>query len=135
MPLQAHGPWTLPIEGFEVYAITFGGLIDVLSAGAEGARAKIRFESAFRFGEPGESPLELNPATDSWQDLAVIMTLRHDRIVAAVATEADACLRVEFESGRLLTAEPDPRYENWAVTAPDFQLISRPGGGVAHFGA
>jgi len=133
MPLPANGPWTLPIEGFEVYALTFGGLIDVLVAGTGGARAKIRFESAFEFTEPGQRALELNPANDAWQDLAAIMTLRHDRIVAAEAIEADARLRVEFESGRLLTAEPDPQYENWAVTGPGFQLISLPGGGVAHF--
>ena len=62
----------------------------------------------------------------------VLLALRHDRITEAIATEEDAQVRIAFASGCSLSARPDPDYENWQVTGPGFQLISMPGGGVAH---
>jgi hypothetical protein len=132
MVLPANGPWTLPIEGFEVLQITFAYPIDVVTYGDGGVSATIRFEARFDFADD-DGVHAMDAARQSWDELALLLALRHDRITEAVATEDDAQVRIAFASGRLLTAGPDPHYENWQVTGPGFQLISTPGGGVAHF--
>jgi hypothetical protein len=132
MPLPAHGPWTLPINGYEVLQISFAYPIDVTVYADGGASAMVRFEQAFDYVEGGRIH-KLDAAGQSWGELAVILALRHDRIASATATEDDARLRIEFASGRLLLAGPDSRYESWAVTAGGAQLIALPAGGVAHF--
>jgi hypothetical protein len=131
--LPAHGPWTLPIRDFEVLQITFAYPVDVVAYGDGGASAIIRFEGPFEFTDATGRTHRLDAAKQSWSDLAVVLSLRHDRVAEADATEDEATLRVAFASGSLLSAGPTPQYESWQVTAPGFQLIARPGGGVAHF--
>ena len=132
MALPAKGPWTLPIEGFEVLQITFAYPIDVVAYGDGGASARIRFEARFDFGVDG-ALRHMDASSQSWEELAVLLALRGDRIAAATATEDDPLVRIEFASGRVLAAGPDDHYENWQVSGPGFTLVSLPGGGVAHF--
>lgn len=137
------GPWTLPIEGFSVNSITFGGLIDIVAYGEGGGRSKddtiipapsanVRFESEFQLIDRTGDAVRLNPSRQNWEDLTPLFALRRDRVEHAVAT-ADGRLEIRFESGRVVLAEPDSNYENWAVTGAGFELISMPGGGVARF--
>jgi hypothetical protein len=131
--LPAHGWWTLPIRGYEVLQVTFAYPIDVVAYGDGGASAIIRFEGPFELTDATGRTHRLDASKQAWPDLAVVLSLRHDRVVEADASEDEATLRVSFASGSLLTAGPIPQYESWQVTAPGFQLIARPGGGVAHF--
>lgn len=114
MTLPSYGPWTLPIEGFEVLQITFAYPIDLVAYVDGGASAIIRFENRFDFAD-ADDLRHLDASSQSWQELAVLLSLRHDRTATATATEDDAQLRIDFESGRVLTAGPHPNYENWAV--------------------
>lgn len=132
MTLPAHGPWSLPIEGLEVLQITFACPIDVVAYGEGGASTMIRFEGRFDFTDQA-GVHHLDASTQSWEDLAMLLALRHDRITEATASEQHACVRVAFSSGRVLTAGPDPQYESWEVSGSGFRLIATPGGGVAHF--
>jgi len=132
MTLPENGPWTLPIDGYDVLQITFAYPIDVVAYGDGGVSAAIRLEQGFDIHDP-DGVRHFDASAQPWEELAGVLALRHDRIAHATATEDDAKLRIEFESGRVLTAGPHPRYENWAVTGEGFQLIAMPGGGVAHF--
>ncbi len=134
MTLPTAGPWTLPIAGFEVLQVTFAHPIDLVAYGDEGATAFVRFESEFAFAEPGGEVHELSASRDSWESLAVVLSLRHDRITSAQVSES-ADLDVEFESGRRLQAGPDPSYESWEVSGPGVHLVAMPGrpGTVAAF--
>lgn len=132
MTLSTTGPWQLPLEGFEVLQLTFAYPIDIVAYGDGGASTLIRFEGRFDFTEPHDGVHHLNAAEQPWSELGALFSLRGDRITSAKATEG-AQLRVEFASGRLIEAGPDPAYENWEVSGPGFQLIATPGGGVAVF--
>jgi hypothetical protein len=113
--LPASGPWSLPVEGFEVLYIGFGFAIDITAHGHAGLTVNIKLESAFELREPGGGTHRLDPSTQSWEELAQIMSLRHDRIHSATATE-NAHLRIEFDNGRILEARADPQYESWAIS-------------------
>jgi Family of unknown function (DUF6188) len=136
--LPATGPWTLPVEGFEVLSIVFAFPIDVVAYGNGGPSCRMRLAGAFALSEPEGTVHFLDAERQSWQELAVVLSLRHDKLVTALVTET-AQLTVTFASGRSLTAEPDDRpYEHWEVTGPDFKLIAMPGDGsdgVAIFGS
>jgi hypothetical protein len=132
-PLHPNGPWDLPIEGFEVSSLVFAYPIDIVAYGDGGVSTRIRFQGAFDFAQPRRRIRHLGAGDAKWPEFAVLFVLRFDRIARASATEDDAQLQIDFASGRVLTAGPDPHYENWEVTGPGFQLISLPGGGVAHF--
>ncbi|MGH2850337.1 MAG: DUF6188 family protein [Solirubrobacteraceae bacterium] len=113
--------------------VTFAYPVDFIAYVDRGSSAQVRFEGRFDFDDSDGGIHHLDASSQPWEDPAVVLALRHDRVAAASATEDDARLRIEFDSGRVLTAGPDPQYENWAVIGPGFHLISSPGGGVAHF--
>ncbi len=138
MTMPATGPWALPIEGFEILMIVFAFPIDIVAYGEGGSSGRIRLAGAFKFSEPDGRIRDLDAEHQAWQELAVLLTLRHDKITSVTVTET-AQLVVTLDSGRSLTAEPDGApYENWEVTGPDFKLIALPGDGsdgVAVFGS
>jgi Family of unknown function (DUF6188) len=131
----ASGRWELPVEGFEVLGVEFGFPIDIVTYGDGGVSTRIQFGGSFEFSEPDGEVHRLSASDQSWEELAVVLSLRHDYIKSAIATAA-AQLRLEFVSGRCLSAGPDPDYENWQISGPEFNLIALPGNGeVANFGA
>ena len=67
MALPAYGPWTLPIEGFEVLQMTFAYSIDVVAYGDGGASALIRFESHFDFADHGGTH-HMDAARQRWEE-------------------------------------------------------------------
>jgi hypothetical protein len=142
-PLEESGPWSLPIEGFEVSHMTFGAMLVDLVAYGKGGRsesgrvlaapsAMLRFEGEFQLIAPDGEAVLLDPEKQEWSELTPLFALRHDRIVSAVAS-VDGHLEVSFGSGRSLLAGPHPAYENWEVAGPHVRLIAMPGGGVAVF--
>lgn len=143
---STSGRWELPIVGFQVSHMTFGAfLLDIVAYGDGGGRdesgrviaapsAQMRFEGVFELTQPDHDPIQLDPSSQTWEELVPIFGLRHDRINSAIATANQAKLEIGFASGRGIVAGPDPHYENWEISGPGFRAISRPGGGgVAYF--
>jgi len=132
MRFPGHGPWNLPIVGFEVLNVTFGFMIDITACGDAGATSSLRLEGPFELTDPDRGTVRLDASGDAWEDLAAVLALRHERIAAATAISTDAStLRVQFSSGCVLSAGPHPQYENWEIHGPGFMLVCTPGGGIA----
>jgi hypothetical protein len=119
------GPWELPLAGFVVGRISFGMPLDIY-ASENGGQALIRLPGPFEFHEPERSSRRLDPETDSWDELAVLLALRSDQVSRATAWK-DARLRVEFSSGRVLSAYTQGPYESWEVDGTDYQIVGTPG--------
>lgn len=131
--LDAEGPWELPVAGLEVLQVTFAYPIDIVAYGEGGLNVMIRFEGAFELAGPGGEIRKLDASKDSWEDLSVVLALRHD-CLRRIWADDTATLLVEFASGRRIEAGPTPDYENWQVSGHDFMLISMPGGEVGVYG-
>jgi lipocalin len=58
--------------------------------------------------------------------MAELLALRHDRVAGATAWK-DARLRVEFMSGRVISAHSTGRYESWEVSGKDWTIVGTPG--------
>jgi hypothetical protein len=128
MILNGSDPWEIPVSGFEVLAITFGGETCVTAYGHGGATVAFSFGGPFRMCDADDDEVELD-AHGSWSALAPLLKLRYDTIEQA-SVDGGARLRLRFRSGRRLKAGPDPQYENWQVAGPgDLRLVAPPGGG------
>lgn len=128
MTLSGPDPWELPVSGFEVLAITFGGETCVTAYGHGGATVAFALGGPFRMCDPEDDEVKFD-ALGSWSALTPLLRLRYDTIEEA-SVDAAARLRVRFRSGRRLKADPDPQYENWQVAGPgDLRLVAPPGGG------
>lgn len=108
--LAGDGPWDLPLNGFEVLLVTFAYPIDLVAYADGGASATIRFEGAFELVQQDGTRISLDAASNSWEELSPVLSLRHDRLRSLRADES-ARLVVAFESGRVIEAGPGPRYE------------------------
>ncbi|HME01468.1 MAG TPA: DUF6188 family protein [Solirubrobacteraceae bacterium] len=129
MTLPAKGPWDLPVQGFEVLMIVFAFPLDIVAYGNGGSDVTIRFGGRFTLTQPDGHRHELDAEQQSWQELAVVLALRHEKLASATASEA-ARLDVKLESGWALRAEADGTpYEHWEVTGPGYKLVALPGDG------
>jgi len=125
MDFSGDGPWELPLTGFRVEHVTFAMSLSVGLQGDD-ARAVISLPGSFDIEEPGSGSRHLDPETQSWDELAVVLALRDDRVSRAVAG-SDSALRVEFSTGRVLRASSQGEFENWEVAGPDFTIVGTPG--------
>jgi hypothetical protein len=82
---ENSSPWVLPLNGFEVLQITFAYPIDIVAYGDGGVDAIIRFEGAFRCIDADCAAHDLDASSDSWEELSVVLSLRHDRLRSVVA--------------------------------------------------
>lgn len=134
MSQPATGPWRLPVEGWDILTVTFAFQVDIIAYGDGGPTCTIRLAGAFQLSEPDGQVHNLDAEQQAWEDLTLVLSLRHDKIASATATD-DAHLLLRFASGRTLSAEADGRpYEHWQIDAPGIKLIALPGdgsGGVA----
>lgn len=130
--LADHGPWDLPLVGYEVLQVTFAFPIDIVVYGRAGACGLIRLAGGFEFTQHGRGTSSLDASQQSWEELTPVLSLRHDRVASAHVSDPGN-LVVQFESGRRIEAAPEPMYENWEISGPGFQLIALPDGGVAPF--
>lgn len=128
------GGWTLPISGFAVYRIEFGGRVDVCASGRrEGVERSaplvdLVFNSHFILRDSNGNTDELD-AEGPWELLTPLFILRHCRISSGMVTRGGS-ISVEFEEGFALTAGPDGPYENWEVVGPrGLKIVGLPGGG------
>jgi hypothetical protein len=102
MKFSGDGPWELPLAGLEVGRLTFGLPIDVYLYG-EGGSAQLRLPGPFEFQVPGDESRTVDPETHGWEEMTELLSLRHDRVTVATAWK-DARLRVDFSSGRVISA-------------------------------
>jgi hypothetical protein len=119
------GPWKLPVVGFAVDMLWFTYPFVVIAHGEGGKHLKAQLNGAFDYHDPATADLRLNAETDSWETLAVLFALRQDRIERAHVSTASA-LRIEFASGRSLSANPDDRYDGWELVGPGFYIVGSP---------
>ena len=126
MSQPAPGPWTLPVEGWDILTVIFAFQIDIIAYGDGGPTCTIRLAGAFQLSELDGQVHNLDAEQQSWEDLTPVLSLRHDKIASATATE-DAHLLVRFAGGRTLTAEADGRpYEHWQIDVPGIKLYCSP---------
>jgi hypothetical protein len=124
-------PWDLPIRDFDVFQVVFGScFIDVIAESHGGSKAMVRLTGLFELAVPDGAVLKLDVSEQSWEELAVLLALRRDRIASATVSE-HSMLRVAFRSGRVLSVCPDRASENWEMHGPGFLMICMPGGEVA----
>jgi hypothetical protein len=136
--------WRLPIEGYEVTDVWFSGQLSVIAydsanhskrgIAVPGEHTRIAFGGPFRLRTAHGHEHDLN-AEEPWDTLIPVLALRHHHVIAATATRTGS-LVVSFDDGAALSAEPDPRYENWELSGPgNIYLVAPPGGGdprIAH---
>jgi Family of unknown function (DUF6188) len=128
--VPATGPWSLPVEGWDILTVIFAFQIDIIAYDERGA-CKIRLAGAFKLAEPDGRVHELDAEEQSWEELTPVLSLRHDTLSSVTATD-DAQLLVRLGSERTLSAEADGSpYEHWEVTVPGIKLIALPGDGSA----
>ncbi len=127
--------WQLPIVGFEVIEIWFSGIVYVVAygqgdptRGIAAPNTKIGLGGAFvlRAADGVEHRLD---GSEPWSTLTPLLSLRHSEICSACA-DRESVLRIEFSDGAVISAGPDPQYENWDLQGPDgLWLVAPPGGG------
>jgi len=125
MEFSGDGPWELPLTGFRVEHVTFAMSVSIGLQGDD-ANAMISLPGAFDFEQPGSASHHLDPETQPWDELAVLLALRDSRISRAIAGR-DSALRVEFSTGYVLRALSEGEFENWEVAGADFTIIGTPG--------
>lgn len=134
MQFELPGPWTLPVVGFEIQAVTFTGTVQVVAFAFGGEKCAITLIGAFELREPDGRVHSLNASSQAWERLVVLLSLRHDTIAVATVT-ADSNVVVELASGRAIVAGPNERYENWEISGPgEIDLLAAVGGGDPRWG-
>ncbi len=99
-----------------------------------GEHSRIDFYGAFELREPDGRVHKLNPSSQAWEELVVLLSLRHDTIAAATVT-AESDLVIEFASGRTIAAGPNKRFATWEISGPGaLDLLAAVGGGDPRWG-
>ena len=127
--------WHLPVIGLQVVDVWFSGELYVIAYGKgdlkralPAPRTQIRLGGAFLLRTADGIEHRLN-AAEPWSTLVPVLALRHAHIAAATA-DRNGVLDLRFDDGSVLSADPDPHYENWEISGPDaLNLVSPPGGG------
>jgi hypothetical protein len=126
-PDKEYVSWDIPVVGFAVYALKFGGDIQVLFTGPrpEGERfslsSRISLAGDFTYVDDQGVLYALN-AADTWDSLTLLFKLRHRIITLAVADNLSQ-IRIEFDDHSHLRAGPTD-YENWELVGPaDLHLV------------
>jgi hypothetical protein len=134
--LTALEPWNLPVRDYEVLEVTFGERLELVAHVAGAMTIRLRLQGAFDLLGANGQTVHLNAAAQPWEELVPILTLRHNRMTAAIASTPgdDAHLTIEFDTGRVLSAHSRTRDESWQISGPGFHLIGLAAGtGIADF--
>jgi hypothetical protein len=126
--------WELPIAGFQVYEVGFGGRIDFTAYGRrrenEVSAPSMRLSIGGKFHYvDSDGNRHTFDAQESWQSLTPLLDLRH-RVVDSASADSRSHIEILFDDGSTLDTGPDGKYENWEVVGPDgLNLVGMPGGG------
>jgi Family of unknown function (DUF6188) len=119
------GPWELSVCGFEVDTLWFTYPFVIVAHGDGGKHLKVSLGGPFDYGDAAGQSFHLNAETDRWEDLAPLLALRSDKVARASAS-TETVLRIEFDSGRSITAAPSADHENWEALGPGFFIVGAP---------
>lgn len=128
------GPWQLPITGFEICDVWFGGELYLIAYGDPPSGERMASRTQIRFGgllvhHTADGQDVQVDARGPWHSATSLLNLRHARFTVANATP-DGRLRLSFSDGSRIEADPGPRYENWEVSGPGrLNFVSPAGGG------
>jgi hypothetical protein len=75
MEFAADGPWELPVIGFEVGRLTFGPNIELHLDGDDHQEVQVRLTGPFDFQDAAGGTFRLDPATEAWEKLRVLLEL------------------------------------------------------------
>jgi hypothetical protein len=109
------------VLGFELDTIWFTCPLVVVAHG-EGGRLKAQLNGPFDYRDAGGNDTHLDAEKDRWEAWVPLLSLRHDKIVRADVSTASV-LRIELDSGRLITAAPSDGHEGWEVVGPGFYVV------------
>ncbi|MGH7679902.1 MAG: DUF6188 family protein [Gemmatimonadaceae bacterium] len=127
---NAHG-WILPLAERRVtrFVIDFALTFDFWLA--DDKHSHIRIGVPFTLTK-GERATHLDP--EQAAELGPILAL-HQEIVRRAVAARDGSLKLEFNSGTLISVPPSSEYEAWEASLDDgTQLVSQPGGTIAIWG-
>ncbi|WP_144118398.1 DUF6188 family protein [Catellatospora sichuanensis] len=120
--------WILPFRGLRVTQIlvdyAFGLRLDDVG------EVRIAGKATLGWVDAGVRPetITLDPER---QDVAAGLAVFNADVLSSVAFKSGS-LRIEFSSGHVLKARPDPQYEAWTTSGPGGMLVvSLPGGELA----
>ncbi len=102
------------------------GLPLYVSLYGDDGSAQLALSGPFEFHEPGGEVRTCDPETHGWQEMAELLALQQDQVARATAWK-DARLRVDFTSGRAISAHSTGRYDSWEVSAKDWKIVGTPG--------
>jgi Family of unknown function (DUF6188) len=126
--------WKLPIIGFQVYGLGFGGRIDIEAGGPRQDSEESAFLTTLSIGGKfdyvdGDGDRHAFDAEEPWHLMTPLLNLRHKIVVEATADNKSR-IEILFDDGSTLEAGPDGNYENWEVVGPGgLNLIGMPSGG------
>jgi hypothetical protein len=126
--------WELPVLGFEVTEIDFGGRIEIHAHGkrAEDERyaptTKLAIGGALTYIESDGTTHSLS-AEEPWDTLTSLFKLRH-RLIESASADNKSNIAFHFDDGSQLLSGPDQNYENWELVGPgNLNLIGFPNRG------
>lgn len=121
------GGWRLPLEERAVGRCIVDQAFALEFHEAD-EKAVVRIEGAFSVLDQGRShqltpaaPMELGPAVGLF-----------GQVVRSARASAAGRLEIAFEDGRILSVEPDARYEAWEISGPSgMRAVCTPGGAIS----
>lgn len=126
--------WELPIAGFQVYQVGFGGRIDFTAYGRRreneesAPSTRLSIGGKFHYVD-SDGNRHTFDAEEPWQSLTLLLDLRH-KIVVNASADNGSHIGILFDDGSTLDAGPDGKYENWEIVGPNgLNLVGMPGGG------
>lgn len=119
--------WRLPIEHRDVSRCVVDHAFALeFHDGAQ--RTVVRVEGGFTIVEPGHA-YRLTPSEP--RSLGPAMALVGQVVRSALASP-NGTLEIAFEDGRLMSVEPDTRYEAWELFGPGgMRVVCAPGGTIS----
>lgn len=115
--------WRLPITGYSVNELVFGGRVVIRLSGGERLEGELSkptadliFYQPFRLDLAGHSEQRLDPE-GPWEALTRLFALRHS-VVDFATVDSHSGLAVRFEGVGHLIAWSGEQYESWELTGP-----------------
>jgi Family of unknown function (DUF6188) len=125
--------WELPILGFRLVEVQFGGRIGIVTYGTRSGderhtpSAKLSFGGGFILHDDHGVQHNLD-ATAPWDSLTPLFALRH-KVVASAVADAESHIEIGFDNGARLAAGPVASYKNWELVGPgSLKLVAMPSG-------
>jgi hypothetical protein len=126
-----NGELSLPLESFAIARCIVDEAFS-LEVFRDHEVVSLRIEGPFTVTERG-APFNMDPAEPQCLGPAVALI---NASVRKARASAEGRIRITFEDGRELTAEPSDDFEAWSLAGPkDAKAVCRVGGGISTWGS